>query len=630
MEISHFFWGDIMNHHEPLYSGLLIIVLLAVFVPVLLKKFKFIPIPLVVGEILAGMIVGKSGFDLISSNSWLDFLSTFGFVFLMFLSGLELDFDLLLNNGKTKRVWHQNPPILGILIFILTLALGGIVSTLFYHQGWISNIPLMTLIMSTTSLGIVVPILKEKGLLALEYGQTLLFSALIADFATMVLITIYVALYRSGLTYQVLLILLIFLPFFIFYRMGIRIARNKIFEELAHATFQLEVRGAIALIFIFIAFAHQLGVEVILGAFLAGVIISLVRENDLSQLNMKLDAIGYGFFIPIFFITVGANFDIKSVVNNPESLYLFFGLLISSYIVKLVPALILKFGHTWQETLGAGFLLSSRLSLIIAASAISLKLGAITEAVNGAVILVAIITCTFSPLLFEPFAPAKEKRIRNKIYIIGLTEKALLLAQRLEDSEYEVYLVTKYQERYNKAKKNFNNIYLGDYLNIDWLRNTGIEEARTVIISTSLEDVNTELCRICKKIFGIEHLVLLTNSQNEPEGSRLYGALYVSPEVATIFMAENLVINPQAFNIFTHADENCDIGEIRLVNSDFINKPIRKLKLPGDSLILSVLRKGEKIIPHGNTVLKKDDIIMLVGSCDCIKRSKELLEETSH
>jgi len=593
-----------MEHAETSYYSLLIIVLLAVFVPLLLNKVKFLPIPLVVGEIIAGMIVGKSGFDLINTNSWLDFLSTFGFVFLMFLSGLEIDFDLLINNGSSKKKkWYNNPPVLAVLIFLLTLLLAGIVSTIFYWQGWISNIPLMTLIMSTTSLGIVVPILKEKGLLGIEYGQTLLFSALVADFATMVLITIYVTLYLSGLSYQVLFILLLFLVFFIFYRMGVRIAHHRIIEELAHATFQIEVRGAFALILIFIALAQQLGVEVILGAFLAGVIVALVRENDLSQLNMKLDAIGYGFFIPIFFITVGANFDIHSVLNNPDALFLLGALLLASFIVKIFPALILKIGHTWQETIGAGFLLSSRLSLIIAASAISLELGAITEAVNSAVILVAIITCTFSPLLFEPFVPLKEATKNNKIYIVGVNEKVLLLAQKLRQAKYELVLITKFKERHKLAvKNNHKNVFLGNYLDVDWLKSTGIENARTVVISTLTEETNTELCRITKRIFGIDHIVLLTNSQYAPQGAKLYGAYYVSPEVATIFMAENLVTHPQAFNLLTHSEESCDILEIKLNNPRYFNLPLRKLKLPGDSLLLSILRNGEKIIPHGNTI----------------------------
>ncbi|MFZ7102707.1 MAG: monovalent cation:proton antiporter family protein [Peptococcaceae bacterium] len=614
--------------HTQTYSSLLLIVLLAVFVPILINKIKFIPIPLVVGEIIAGMIVGKSGFNLIESTSWLDFLSTFGFVFLMFLSGLEIDFDLLIKNGSSAKIsWYQKPPALAAITFLLTLTLAAFLAAAFYNLGWIKNIPLMTLIMSTTSLGIVVPILKEKGLLSSAYGQTLLFAALIADFVTMVLITIYVTLYLTGLNYKILFIVLLFLVFFIFYRMGIRVVRLKIFEEMAHATSQLEVRGAFALILIFIALTQQLGIEVILGAFLAGVIIALIREKDPSQLNMKLDAIGYGFFIPIFFITVGAQFDIRSVIGNKDSLYLLGALLAGSYLVKIIPALLLKFNHSWQETIGAGFLLSSRLSLIIAASAISLKLEAISAAVNGAIILVAIITCTLSPLLFEPFAPKTDKTINNKIYIIGINERSLLLAQRLTQSNYDLVLITQYQERFKKAKKNFPNVLLGNYLNVQWLKSTGLEEARTVVISSLTEDINTELCHICNKIFQKDHIVLLTNAQSEPDGAKLYGALYVSPELATIFMAENLVTHPQVFSLLSHTDEACDIGEIRLTNPGYFNKPLREVKLPGDSLILSIVRNGEKIIPHGNTTLQENDLLMLVGSCECISRGKNRLQD---
>lgn len=617
---------DNMEHGSTSYVSLLIIVLLAAFIPIIVKKIRFLPIPIVVGEIVAGMVIGKSGFDLIEPSPWLSFLSTFGFAFLMFLSGLEIEMDLLTHTNKQSQTkWFKQPLALATLIFILTLALSGTISYFMMVLGLIGNASLMTLILSTTSLGIVVPLLKEKGLLSQEYGQTLLLAALIADFITMFLITIYVALYTSGLTYKVLLVLLLFVAFFVFYRMGSKVVKAKIIDELAHATSQIRVRGSFALILIFIALAQQLGSEIILGAFLAGLIVSLISGHNSAELFLKLDAIGYGFFVPIFFIMVGANFDIQTVLQNPNSIYLVPLLLVTVYLVKIVPSLILRLKYSWKESLGAGFLLSSRLSLIIAASAIGVKLGAINETTNGAIILVAIFTCTVSPLLFEPFAPSAKALEKNKVYIIGINERVLLLAQRLNKVGKEVTMVTSSKERYKKTQQFKENVHYGDILDVDWLRSIGLDQAETVVVATNDEDTNTEVIRICKEVFNKDHLVLLTNSQSIPEGTKLYGAMAVSPEFATVFMAENLVTHPKALSLFSDEDDNLQIIEVVLRNRSLFNKPLKKVRLPGDCLILSIIRNGEKIIPHGNNILQENDLIMLVGTADFVKEAEDII-----
>lgn len=338
----------------------------------------------------------------------------------MFLSGLEVDF----NHFKTKRndnvkKWYQKPIMLSILIFIGTLIFATLISYSLYLFGLIKNIPIMTLILSTTSLGIVVPTLKEKGLLNSEYGQVILLSALVADFMTMVMVTVYISCYTEAATHNVLLILLLFVFFFIFYRMGLKIRGNKIIQELTHATSQIKVRGVFSLTLISIALTQILGTEIILGTFLAGLVVSLVDEREGSQLYSKLDAIGYGFFIPIFFVMVGVKFDMSYVISNPNSIYLLPALLLALYIVKILPTLLLRVKFPFKESFSAGFLLSSRLSLIIATSAIGLKLGIISEETNGVIILTAIITCTFSPLLFNKLVPAKKEKTTKNVCIRG-------------------------------------------------------------------------------------------------------------------------------------------------------------------------------------------------------------------
>jgi CPA2 family monovalent cation:H+ antiporter-2 len=158
----------------------------------------------------------------------------------------------------------------------------------------------------------------------------------------------------------------------------------------------------------FVVLSQWVGAEVILGAFLAGAAISLISHHESRTLEGKLSSIGFGFLIPIFFIHTGANFDLGEVRGSPEGLLLVPVLLVAAYLMKVLPALLYARVCTMREAISAGLLLSSRLSFIIAAAAIGVRVGAVSEAVAAAAILVAVFTCTLSPILFTKVYRASE------------------------------------------------------------------------------------------------------------------------------------------------------------------------------------------------------------------------------
>ena len=179
-----------MEHHASITS-LVIVIIVAFLTPILLHRLKLNFIPVVVAEIIMGLIIGKSGFNIVHEDAWLSTLSTLGFLFLMFLSGLEIDFTAF-SGGKNK---DKNTPnskkepntfavasIIFVGIFIASLGL----SYLFVLAGFIENVFLMTLIISTISLGVVVPTLKDAHLMKTNIGQIILLVAVIADLATMI------------------------------------------------------------------------------------------------------------------------------------------------------------------------------------------------------------------------------------------------------------------------------------------------------------------------------------------------------------------------------------------------------------------------------------------------------------
>ena len=154
--------------HETSYQSLLIVMVLASLMPLILTRFRKVKIPIVVGEIIAGIIIGKSGFQWVSDSDLLiNFLAEFGLVFLMFLAGMEIDMSFLRTqtpeNEKPKPT--ENPIFLAGMHFILTLGLSILVSYLLFRFGYIRNTWMMALILSTTSLGVVVPVLKEKNII---------------------------------------------------------------------------------------------------------------------------------------------------------------------------------------------------------------------------------------------------------------------------------------------------------------------------------------------------------------------------------------------------------------------------------------------------------------------------------
>lgn len=398
-----------MENHS--FLSLLIVSGLAFSVPLIASLIPRGLVPIVVAEVLVGIVFGQSGFNLIVNSEWINFLSLFGFALLMFLSGLEVDASMLRpsRSGTAGRGhWVDNPLIAGIVIFVLTFCAAALAARLIYGSRPVAHILLTGLVLSTTSVGIVVPTLKERGLTGHRLGQTILLAAVVADFATMFLITILAGMLGQRDVWQLSFVLLLFVAFFAVLAIGsqpwIASRAGQVLTRLTHATAQIDVRGALALLVAFVVLAEAVRAEMVLAAFLAGAAIAALSKSHGHSLRAKLDAIGYGFFVPIFFITAGARFNLDALKSG-SSVVLVALLFATAFLVKVLPSLILRLRYSWRESVAAGALLSARLSLVIAASAIGLRLGVVDEATNSALILIAVGTCLVSPAVFNLLIP---------------------------------------------------------------------------------------------------------------------------------------------------------------------------------------------------------------------------------
>jgi Kef-type K+ transport system membrane component KefB len=264
---------------------------------------------------------------------------------------------------------------------------------------------LVAFLISSTSLGIVLSVLTEHELLKEPFGQRLFLSAAVADFATVLLLTIFFSADSHSPGVRVALIALLIVLAFVLFR-GLRAAGRRgpvesLVERLEGAPTELRVRGSFALLLAFAAVAGEFGLEVILGAFIAGAIVSslsIEREHPLYQ--VKIDAIGYGFFIPVFFILTGARLDIPALLEAGDTLLLVPILLAAVFLVKGIPALLYRDEFALRDCAAAGALQSAQMTLTVAGVEIGRQLDIIDEALGAALISVALLSVLIAPIAF--------------------------------------------------------------------------------------------------------------------------------------------------------------------------------------------------------------------------------------
>jgi len=612
------------------FAPLLIVVLLAFIVPLVLSRLNRLAIPVVVGEIVAGLFVGRSGTGWVTpQDPILVMLAEFGFVFLMFLSGMEIDFRGLRNygvNGRDSHSWGIGT--LGLLTFGLTLLLAVSAGFALTELGLTRNPWVTALILSTTSLGVVVPVLKERGLSTQPFGQSIIIAAVIADFATMLLITVAVAMISHGLTSRILLVALLFVAFSLVHQFGILLnklsALRRTFEELSHATTQIKVRATFTVILIFVALSEVLGTEIILGAFLAGAIISLIRTPLDDELIHQLEAIGFGFFIPIFFIMVGVELNLPLLFGSQGALWLVPLFLLAAVLVKLLPALIFTLKFSLKEAIAAGVLLSARLSLIIAAAAIGARLGIISESTRAAVVLVATVTVTLAPLIFVRLFPGRGFTRFRPIVVAGAEELGLQVAEQLLAHHEPVVCLDFDTKRVARAQgRGIEVVQASRHLDNE-AANRLLENARALVCTFDDSSLAYETCRAAKNRYQIEHVV---THVNEPKELSRFEALGVTTTNASRDRARLLALltrNPALYALLSRTDDDKEVSEVLVLNHVHVGKRLREVELPGDVLALALRRGDELLVPHGDTRLNLHDHLTLVGSLNDVEIAQQM------
>jgi len=301
-----------------------------------------------------------------------------------------------------------------LLGFVISFAIA-IVVGLGFKAGSLVGQPLfIAIVLSATSLGVVVAVLKDAGQVGSTFGQLVIAGATIADFATVILLSIFFSRESSGTASKFLLLGSLFVVAIL---VGLTIAgveHSRLIRDtlrrLQDTTAQIRVRGAFMLLIGLVALATQLGLEVILGAFTAGVILTLVDRDEMMthpEFRTKLEAVGFGVFIPIFFVSSGVKYDLTALTSSGSTILRVPLFLAALFAVRGLPALLLYRPLLPRGRAAVAALLqATSLPFIIAATSIGLDLDLITPA-NGAALIAAGL---FSVLLFPAGALSLLKR----------------------------------------------------------------------------------------------------------------------------------------------------------------------------------------------------------------------------
>jgi Kef-type K+ transport system membrane component KefB len=376
-------------------SSAAVVAAAALIVPLALK-LAHVRLPSVVVEILAGIVIGPQLLAWAKVDEPVKVLATLGLAFLLMLSGLEIEFDRL--RGQVLRLTG----LAFAASFALALALGYAL-----HAGGLVRSPLLiAVILSATSLGIILPILKDGGQLETAFGQVVVAGASIAEVVPVVLLSLLFSEHASGIGAQ-LALLVVFLIFVVAIGsliLGIERSRriSQVLIGLQETTAEIRVRGAFALLMLFAALAAKFGLEAILGAFLAGATLKLLdRDEQMTHtlFRAKLQAVGFGVFVPFFFISTGMALDVRSL-EKASILARVPVFLAALLIVRALPALCYRpLAQRRTQLVAAGLLQATSLSIPVVAGNIGVDLGLITPANYVALVAAGLLSVLIFPLL---------------------------------------------------------------------------------------------------------------------------------------------------------------------------------------------------------------------------------------
>jgi Kef-type K+ transport system membrane component KefB len=386
------------------YDNLLIVLAVAAAVPFVLGLFPRLPLPGPVLEIVAGVVLGPAALNVVQADVAVQAFSTIGLGFLLFLAGLEID----IQHFRGRRAKRASLGLAG------TLVLAAIVGELLYVAGLVESALLIGITLVATSVGLVVPILKDAGVVDRPVGQLTIAGASLGEVSAVVLLSLFFSEESTGPGARLVLLLglvaLVALVVLATMHAEHWMRVGQVVSTLADTSAQLRVRLSMLLVVGLSALALHLGFEAILGAFFAGGVLRLVdphAEQTHPQFHVKIEGLGFGFLVPVFFVTSGIEFNLGALFADAGTVLRVPIFLAALLFVRGLPAMVYRAsGLERAEVIASGLLQATSLPLIVAATTIGVQLDAIVPANGAALVAAGLLSVVIFPAVASPLLRA--------------------------------------------------------------------------------------------------------------------------------------------------------------------------------------------------------------------------------
>ncbi len=375
------------------FTSLLIVGAVAVAVPLFLGLVPAVKVPAVVLEILGGILVGPTVLGWVHLDVAVRVIADLGLGFLLFMAGFEIDL----------RRFDRRILILVSRAFVLSLMLALLVAYGLQLGGQVRDGLLVGITLVSTSLGVLVPILHDAGETETTFGRMIMAAGSLAELAPLVLLSVFFSASSKnpgaelgllagfvGLTAAIVVVT---------QRVRVWSPLREVVHRLENTSSQLRVRLAITFALAFSAVAEHFGLATILGAFLAGVIVRRTDETPASQEEFqgKLEAIGFGFLIPVFFVSTGVGLDITALFHSTRAIILVPVFLVALLLVRGLPALLYVRVVGRTRAIAAGFMLAPSLTFIVVATVIGVQTGHQRTSTAAALVVAGLLSVVIYP-----------------------------------------------------------------------------------------------------------------------------------------------------------------------------------------------------------------------------------------
>jgi Kef-type K+ transport system membrane component KefB len=387
-------------------SSLVLILAVIALAPVISDAVdRWVRLPSVVIEIMAGVLIGPA-LGWVKVDDVIDFFSQFGLAFLMFLAGLEIDLTRVRGRPLNRAVagWAISV-VLGVAIGFALTDVDGTRSGL-----------IVGLAITTTALGMLLPILRDSGELQTDFGTHVLAGASIGNFGPIVAVTVLLGTDRPAKTALVMFVFVAVVGIAAWLALRERNARlARLIEATLTTSSQFAIRLVVLFLMAMVWLADELGLDMLLGAFAAGMVAHLFvassSPRELELVEAKLHGIGFGFFVPIFFVVSGITFDLDSVIDDPLVLLVVPLVLLAFFVVRGTPTALLQREMSRLDRCALASYLATGLPLVVVITSIGVSRGRLSSATAACLVTAAMVSVIVYPLLAARLRSASPTRV---------------------------------------------------------------------------------------------------------------------------------------------------------------------------------------------------------------------------